>query len=404
MRVLALITHPIQYQVPLFRELNKQEGVSLKALYLSDHSLSGGKDPGFGQSVLWDVPLLEGYEHEFIPNQGGGLGKGGFFAYRTSGLRRRFLAEQADVLFVPGHMVCAYFQGVVAARQCGMVTMSRPDSLEGTGRKRHPLKAVLRAQFLRQFYSRVDIFCYSGHFSRQDADAYSFSEDHIVCSPYNIDSGLFERQREKFLPERKKIRSELNMRETDMVVLFTGKMIDWKNPELIIEALRQIPDTVRQSIFPLFIGAGVNFDRIKENLASLLGENRFCMPGFVNQSGLGKYYSAGDVFVLPSKRGHESWGLVVNEAMIFGLPCLVSDGVGCRKDLVIEGKTGYTFPAGDASALAELLISLQGNATLRNEMSQNAYRHIQNYSTEKAVDGLLEALEIARPIRQQRQR
>ena len=64
------------------------------------------------------------------------------------------------------------------------------------------------------------------------------------------------------------------------------------------------------------------------------------ITGFIsNQEELFKHYFVGDALILPSI--YEPWGLVVNEAMLAGLPVLVSDICGCSLDLVEEGKNGY---------------------------------------------------------------
>ena len=77
-------------------------------------------------------------------------------------------------------------------------------------------------------------------------------------------------------------------------------------------------------------------------LANHTPKVRAIMAGFQNQTQLSRFYHAADVFVLPSRVG-ETWGLVVNEALHHGLPCVVSDRVGCAPDLVIPDETGEIF-------------------------------------------------------------
>jgi glycosyltransferase involved in cell wall biosynthesis len=70
-----------------------------------------------------------------------------------------------------------------------------------------------------------------------------------------------------------------------------------------------------------------------------LSDVRFA--GGVSWREVPRLLAACDVLVLPSKS--EPWGLVVNEAMVCGLPVLVSEACGCVDELVILGKTGFTF-------------------------------------------------------------
>ena len=70
------------------------------------------------------------------------------------------------------------------------------------------------------------------------------------------------------------------------------------------------------------------------------------MVGFLNQRELGEAYAIADCLALPSDFA-ETWGLVVNEALATGLPCVVSDAVGCAPDLIRDGETGYVYPLDD---------------------------------------------------------
>jgi glycosyltransferase involved in cell wall biosynthesis len=98
------------------------------------------------------------------------------------------------------------------------------------------------------------------------------------------------------------------------------------------------------------------------------------------------------VLVLPSDGG-ETWGLVVNEAMACGLPAIVSDAVGCAPDLVEDGKTGFTFPLGDCSALAERLASMAKLKQAGHDFSPVLAQKMRDYSLDAVVEGTLRALD-----------
>jgi glycosyltransferase involved in cell wall biosynthesis len=105
-----------------------------------------------------------------------------------------------------------------------------------------------------------------------------------------------------------------------------------------------------------------------------------------------------DLFVLPSGGLYETWGLAVNEAMHLGVPCLVSDRVGCQRDLVTEGVTGWVFAAGKPGALQEALkralSDLDANAeSLRTRIAVR----IAGYTYETASAGLRNALSSVLP-------
>src|SRR5439155_13243227 len=128
------------------------------------------------------------------------------------------------------------------------------------------------------------------------------------------------------------------------VVLFAGKFIALKRPLDFIRAVAGAP------VAGLMAGDGPLRGEC-EALARTLGANiRF--TGFLNQREIAGAYSAADALVLPSDQ--ETWGMVVNEAMSCGLPCIVSDSVGCGPDLIEPSKTGFIFPTGNTGALAEI--------------------------------------------------
>src|SRR5580698_7247027 len=66
-RLAYLVSHPIQYQAPLLRRIAQEKDIELTVLFGSDFSVHDYKDEGFGVGVKWDVPLLDGYRHEFLP-------------------------------------------------------------------------------------------------------------------------------------------------------------------------------------------------------------------------------------------------------------------------------------------------------------------------------------------------
>jgi glycosyltransferase involved in cell wall biosynthesis len=84
--------------------------------------------------------------------------------------------------------------------------------------------------------------------------------------------------------------------------------------------------------------------------------------------------------------------LVVNEAMACGLPCIVSDRVGCGPDLVIPQKTGSIFRLGDVDALTKSILELAEKPERIISMGVEAKNRLRNYSVDTAVKGIIESL------------
>ena len=118
--------------------------------------------------------------------------------------------------------------------------------------------------------------------------------------------------------------------------------------------------------------------------------------GFLNQSELGKAYASANCLALPSDWG-ESWGLVVNEALAAGLPCVVSDRVGCSPDLIEEGATGLAYPGGDFRALAAAIQSLRTAPEARMATPESCRQRVRAFSFAAATEGLVAACRSVAP-------
>ena len=117
-KLAVLTSHPIQYQAPLFREIAKQPDIDLKVFFLSDFSIRDYKDAGFGRTIKWDVPLLDGYDHEFLPAYGP-REKISFFRPFNYGLRKRLQEERFDALWVHGYANQNCIRAIIESNKLG---------------------------------------------------------------------------------------------------------------------------------------------------------------------------------------------------------------------------------------------------------------------------------------------
>lgn len=384
MKIGIFVTHPIQYFAPMWRQLAAAPDVDLMVHFFSDHSVRGGVDSGFGVPVAWDVPLLEGYAHRFIT--------------RDADLSRPGKVRLPDPrrLLADGNFNAIMFQGYThgferqlrkAARPMGIKTLMRGEYTDAEPEfPRSRFKRWARDQYLRRFYSGVDAFCYIGQPSREHLLRLGVAPNRMFFSPYSVDTAHFASQRQRF--DRATVRRELGIPDECAVILFSGKLIPRKAPLLLVEAVARLKDPSRVRL--IMIGDGEQRQQVEARGREALG-SRLIMPGFVNQSELGRYFVAADVFVLPSV--FETWGLVVNEAMECGLPVVVSNRVGCARDLVIEGKTGLTFTSGESTELARQIEKLTTSPTARQQMGQAALELIANYSSERSAEGMKKAFD-----------
>ena len=112
--------------------------------------------------------------------------------------------------------------------------------------------------------------------------------------------------------------------------------------------------------------------------------------GFLDQTEIPAAYAAADLFVLPTAF-HETWGLVVNEAMNFALPIIVSDKVGCGADLVRPGWNGYVVGHDDVAGLATAIEALVDSPDSRRTFGARSLALVDAYSVESCADGIAAA-------------
>jgi glycosyltransferase involved in cell wall biosynthesis len=156
-----------------------------------------------------------------------------------------------------------------------------------------------------------------------------------------------------------------------------------------LEAARILRKSVADPFTIMMVGSG-ELEHELRNYCREHSLNNVVFTGFVNQSDLVDYYSAADVFVLPSEV--EPWGLAVNEAMCAGLPIVASREVGCAPDLIQDGVNGYTLPAGDVEGLARALQLLITDKELRLRQGRASLERMEQWGFRSCLDGIRWAL------------
>jgi glycosyltransferase involved in cell wall biosynthesis len=310
------------YHVPIWRSLAARADLATRVGYFSEQGAVPAFDAGFGRSVAWDQPLLEGYPHEFIARRP--IAEADRFRIPDAG--HWLSGNRPDVVFLHGYTHAFARQIIRYKAKFGYRVLLHGEFLD-IPRSRSVFRRLLRHVYLKWFYGHVDHFLPIGIEAVEHLQGWGVAADRMTVAPYCVDDRFFEGQSASL--DRSSCRRELGIGADQRVFLFSGKMIPRKNPLLLVEALRGLAGDPRVAV--IFVGDGELKAAVEAQAKSFLGE-RALFPGFVNPRELGRYFKASDALVLPST--FETWGLVVNEAMHFGLPCIVSDRVGCHRDLV----------------------------------------------------------------------
>jgi glycosyltransferase involved in cell wall biosynthesis len=386
-RLAIIATHPIQYQKPWFTALAAHPDLDLQVFFCHNATAKEQSSAGFGVEFEWDRPLLEGYPYQFLKNVSKHPSVGVYAGLDTPEIENIITQEQFDAVLVLGWNYKSFWQAMRACWKTRTPVMTRGDSHLHT--PRHPLKSALKYPFYRWFIPKFDACLAVGKWSADYYKHYGAKANRIYLVPHALDETFFANEATRLAPQKTQIRRQWGLRDDATVFMFAGKFIDKKRPIDFVKAV-ELARQQNSQIAGLMVGDGTLRSECEEFVRQHQTPIKFA--GFLNQSQITQAFIAADALVLPSDGG-ETWGVVVNEAMFCGLPCIVSDYVGCGPDLIVAGETGSTFPLGDVGALSRALISLAFDRATLKKMSEHArQRVIDKYSMKVAVEGVLEAV------------
>jgi len=385
MKKLAIVTtHPIQYYAPLFRILAEESVIELKVFYTWSQAREKVKDKTFGKEIKWDIPLLEGYDYEFVENISKNPGSNRWKGIDNPQLIAKIEAYDPYAILVFGWNMKSHFQtmrffkGKIPVWFRGDSTLL--DETKG-------IKTILRRLWLTFVYRNVDKAFYVGKESKKYFKAHGLKDNQLVFAPHAIDNERFFDATGDHERTAKNWRKELGFEDEDIVVLFAGKFEPRKDLELLVKAIIELQKNGFNHLKLLLLGNGpleMDVNTVSEDFSFIQK-----LP-FQNQSKMPLVYRLGDIFCLPSKS--ETWGLGVNEAMACSRPVLVSTKVGCAPDLVNNRSVGEIFQSGNLEDLKDKLRKL--SKVNLNEIGENAKDVISDWNFNKISEAVKSELEI----------
>lgn len=384
MKKLAIVTtHPIQYNAPWFRLLASRNRCKPKVFYTWSQSKTTVKDRTFGRDITWDIPLLEGYDYEFIENIAKKPGSHHFFGIDNPELISKITQFNPDAILFFGwnfksHLLAMrHFKGKIPVWFRGDSTLI--NETEG-------FKTRLRRLVLKAVYRYVDKAFYVGEANKAYFLIHHLKPNQLVYAPHAIDNDRFQDDDLKNY-EKKALewRRSLDYKDDDLIILYAGKFEPVKQLDILIRAVMNANQKRSTPVKLLLIGNGPLEAHLK-TMANSHPDIQFL--GFQNQSQMPVVYRLGAIFCLPSKS--ETWGLAVNEAMASARPVIFSDHVGCLEDMYVQNYNGFCFEHDNPKELSELLTRI--NLEDLYEMRQNAYEHASSFKFLNIVNAIEQSL------------
>jgi glycosyltransferase involved in cell wall biosynthesis len=368
-KLAIIISHPIQYYAPVFKLLTERKQIEVKVFYTNGEASLENFDPGFGKKIKWDIPLLDGYEFEFLENTSPHPGPHHFKGIVNPDAIERINEYNPDSILVYGWSYSSHLKVLRFFNKKKQVVF------RGDSHLLYPQqlwRKIARKIVLKWVYSKVNKALYVGVANKAYYLNFGLSEEQLYFAPHATDN---ERFSNTGVDKANDIRASFGIKGNEILILFAGKMEKKKQPVLLLEAFKKVQ---QENVHLLFVGSGIFEKELKERVMEEKIQ-RVHFTGFKNQTELPAYYHACDIFCLPSGP-FETWGLSVNEAMATGKAVIVSNKVGCGPDLVKENVNGHIFIYNKAIDLLRVFKTICQSKARIMEMGKASFKIISQYT------------------------
>ncbi len=278
-------------------------------------------------------------------------------------LARIMKKESVDILFCLDHHN-AVFWGALASRMAGVG--GRVLSVHSTGLWGRRSSFTLSDRMVLPLYDRVVALArtHADHLEKREG----IPKDKIVVIHNGVDT-------DRFVPlvepeERARLRSEMEIPESAIVVAIVAALRPEKNHEMLLRAAAELSG---KGYLFLVVGEGREERRLSDLAGSLSLANEVRFVG--RRSDIPDILSASDIFVLCSHPVVETFPLSVLEAMSSGLP-VISTRVGSIETILDEGTNGLIVEPGDEKALVRAIAALGGDAARRRRFGEMARKKV----------------------------
>jgi glycosyltransferase involved in cell wall biosynthesis len=368
-----LIVHNVlwaHYKSKLFEELHQQSHqynceIEVAQIALSEHSRAAmGMADAFRYNYPYELLFDDTLENvSFWP--------------KTKRLFQKIHQFKPAVLNITGYYDPAQLLLMLYAKICGIAVVISNESTS-QDQSRHWLKEIFKKTIVKL---ADGFFCFGQSSANYLLQLGATPNKILTTHAAVIDDKKILENYHKAQPTRYQQQQSLNLRPHNFI--FVGRLIPYKNLYQLIEAFGRIQNADWGLII---LGEGEQ----KQELIDFCTKQKIAGVQFlagVNWYDVPTYLALADVLVLPSSS--EPWGLVVNEAMVCGLPVIVSDKCGCALDLVKNNENGFIFDPQNLTDLAEKMTFFVQNSSKISVMGKQSTQIIAAFSAKEAAQEML---------------
>jgi glycosyltransferase involved in cell wall biosynthesis len=387
-RLAAFAPSPVYYRSGLYRRIAADERFEFTAIFSSSAGVRPG-DLGYSHPVAFDADALAGFKSLFLARSSVTESRGSFFSLFDVDIIPILIRERFDLVWLHGYYSATHLMASLTQMTRGRKLLIREE--QNLLSPRPAWKKALKQTLLRSLFTR-SIGMYIGTQNREWFRSHGMPDTRLFHVPFCVDNDALQGEAQRLAGRKRELRDEFAIPpDAGPVILSVARLVPKKQPLLLLESFLALRE--RHPCFLLVVGTG----ECEEEMRAFVRRHRvrdIRMVGFLNQSEVGRAYAAADIFVLPSG-WDETWGLVVNEAMNFSLPVVVSDRVGSAADLVVHGETGFVFRHNSPQELTNVLSLLVDDAPQRRALGEGGAARITSWNYGAAAEGLCRAARAA---------
>jgi glycosyltransferase involved in cell wall biosynthesis len=364
------------YRIPLFKTLSNNESIELKVFYCAC----------IHKERMWDIDKNNNYDYEVL--SGSIVERCGIICHFNPSILSKLINGKYDAIIIGGHTDFTMMVSFIISQilKTPLILWS-----EGIASSNTILSKIIDP-YTRYVIKNAEAIIVPGTLSREMHIKLGSREDKIFIAPNIVDNDAFTNYYNTFSPNREEIKHRLGIKGRS-TILYMGRLIESKGINYLLIAYKMLKERL-ENINLVIVGDGP----LREQLMDSCERDEIdgvIFPGWVQtieQRSI--YYSIADVFILPTL--NDVWGLVLNEAMLFGLPVISTTAAGGSKDLIYPGENGYIIEPANIDQIYINIKKILINENLAKLMGRRSLEIINSsFTKDKMANGFIEAIKYA---------
>ena len=381
------------YQVPIFRALAAHPQLDLTVYFCSGEAITGEDIVRkFNSSGSWgtESELLDGYKYKLLKNYSPAPSYVNWpLGLINLGVWSEIRKDRPDAVILMSWMNPTWWLTILCCTLLKVPYMWMTDQNIEVEPLKPKWKTWPKKLFLGNGVFRMASgFLCAGTANQLLYQYYGVPEEKLFPFAFSWAHEELLECSEELMSQRHQLRDEYGLPQESYVVLYCGRLSQEKSVVGLLKAYHRVNAKDKALVF---VGDGPLRQQLEKYIDQIKIDSVHFF-GFQNRQEAPKFYALADVLVLPSYR--ETWGMVVNEAMCFGLPVIVSDQVGASKDLVLDGYNGLSFPEGNVEALSSRIEQLaEMSEAERQTMGSRSLELIKKWSQRDLAASLVQYMD-----------